>query len=110
MVIPHDQFGLHLDSRGRTEDENLEKRNFEFAGNTLAKLWNDVTLDSFKLTAEYIPPKEDMRTTKEHSKNKTAPDILSAQWYAQHVRESQYLLQVNLLNFFFKTVMNCLIV
>lgn len=37
LVLPHDQFGSHLDERGVTIDEHLERSNFEFAGNVFAE-------------------------------------------------------------------------
>ena len=65
VVIPHDQFGTHLNSSGKTINQELENKNFQFAGETLAeeflKLWDPC-----------------------HS------------WYINHVRESQYFLQVHL--------------
>ncbi|XP_065654290.1 uncharacterized protein LOC136080871 [Hydra vulgaris] len=36
--LPHKQYGTHLDSQGRTIDENLEKQNFSFAGQALADI------------------------------------------------------------------------
>ncbi|CAH1111574.1 unnamed protein product [Psylliodes chrysocephalus] len=38
LILPHDHFGSHLDERGVTLDEHLERSNFEFAGNVLAKI------------------------------------------------------------------------
>ena len=38
VILPHDTFGSHLDSSGRTIDKELEKRNFEKAGSVLTTL------------------------------------------------------------------------
>ena len=35
-ILPHDQYGSHLNERGITIDADLEKKNFKFAGVTLA--------------------------------------------------------------------------
>ena len=53
VVLPHDTFGSHL-RNGKTVDEELEKKNFEAAGDTLANLWNDLEIDENPVKAEYI--------------------------------------------------------
>ncbi|KAL4720554.1 hypothetical protein ACJJTC_002355 [Scirpophaga incertulas] len=66
-VVLNDNFGSHLDSSNKTTDLDLEKRNFESAG-TVLKTRLDV---------------EQAKALKR-----------DAIWYANHVRESQYLLQI----------------
>ena len=39
IILPHDYYGSHLDSSGKTIDEELEKRNFFRAAKTLADVW-----------------------------------------------------------------------
>ncbi|KAG5864171.1 hypothetical protein JTB14_028084 [Gonioctena quinquepunctata] len=39
LILAHDHFGSHLDDRGVTINEHLERSNFEFAGNVLAEVW-----------------------------------------------------------------------
>lgn len=34
VILPHEHFGSHLDDKGITTDDNLEKRNFQHAGET----------------------------------------------------------------------------
>ena len=41
--MPHEHFGSHLDSQGRTVDDTLEKSNFKFDG----KICFDVMIDKF---------------------------------------------------------------
>nr|XP_043066048.1 uncharacterized protein LOC122321057 [Drosophila bipectinata]XP_043066049.1 uncharacterized protein LOC122321057 [Drosophila bipectinata] len=41
LILPHDMFESHLDNQGRTTDFDLEEKNFEFAGRTLAKVWGN---------------------------------------------------------------------
>ena len=38
VVLPHENFGSHLNSAGKTIDEELERRNFQHAGETLAEV------------------------------------------------------------------------
>ncbi|KAG5891686.1 hypothetical protein JTB14_020103 [Gonioctena quinquepunctata] len=86
VVLPHDSFGTHLDSSGRTLDESLEKDNFKKAGDILAEIWSAVCIDGHEVVAEYIDPNND---------TSSVPDLPAEEWYTEHVRESQYLLQVH---------------
>ncbi|KAJ8877456.1 hypothetical protein PR048_021911 [Dryococelus australis] len=85
VVLPQDSFGAHLDSKGRTVDVSLEKDNFKKAGEILAEIWSAVCTDGHEVVAKYIDPNND---------TSNVPDLPSEEWYAEHVRESQYLLQV----------------
>lgn len=38
VVLPHDHYGSHLDAGGKTVDPNLERLNFQKAGETLAEV------------------------------------------------------------------------
>lgn len=42
---------------GETVDEELEKRNFEFAGKLLSDIWSNCVIDEHPVAAEYIKPK-----------------------------------------------------
>lgn len=86
VVLPHDSFGTHLDSSGRTLDENLEKDNFKKAGDILAEIWSAVCIDGHEVVAKYIDPNND---------TSSIPDLPAEERYTEHVRESQYLLQVH---------------
>ena len=66
LILPYDHFGSHLDECGITIDEDLVRSNFEFAGNVLAEVWTSMEIDG--------------------------PDF--PDWYSEHMRESQYLLQI----------------
>ncbi|KAI9555887.1 hypothetical protein GHT06_018404 [Daphnia sinensis] len=65
LILPHDHFGRHLDGQGRTIDTELEKRNFQFAGRMLTSELDDEAL-----------------LTKDEK------------WFSDHVRTSQYYLQI----------------
>ncbi|KAK3919263.1 Mitogen-activated protein kinase kinase kinase [Frankliniella fusca] len=84
LILPYDHFGNHLDSSGNTIDKGLEIKNFEHAGTVLADIWSEMVLDGHPVVAKYVPPNEDL------------PDVteMPQRWYADHVRESQYMFQV----------------
>lgn len=86
IILEHDYFGSHLDSRGRTVDIEKEKSNFSHAGNILASIWSNITIDGYEVLAEYV----------NEEKSNVIADFPSAEWYSLHVRESQYLLQVSI--------------
>lgn len=86
LILRHDTFGTHLDSRGRTVDPELERKNFASAGEYLAQIWSELVIDNHPVFAKYKEPGND-------------PDLsvaIDPLWYSRHVRESQYLLQVSL--------------
>ncbi|KAJ8682384.1 hypothetical protein QAD02_018176 [Eretmocerus hayati] len=84
VILPHDHFGSHMDGSKRTIDEDLELKNFESAGQTLAQIWSDVSIDDHPGVAVYA------------DENSVADDTeeIDMDWYDVHVRESQYLLQI----------------
>ncbi|XP_050498755.1 uncharacterized protein LOC126879621 [Diabrotica virgifera virgifera] len=86
LILPHDSYGTHLDEQGRTKDHDLEKKNFKKAGEVLSEVWTNMVIDGHGVVAEYVEP--------DNSAETFVPDLPSQQWYSQHVRESQYLLQV----------------
>lgn len=89
VVLKHDNFGSHLDSSNKTTDLDLEKRNFESAGTVLSNIWSQLVIDGYPVVAKYIMPTE-TRLDVEQAKALKRDAI----WYANHVRESQYLLQI----------------
>ncbi|XP_055542900.1 uncharacterized protein LOC129728479 [Wyeomyia smithii] len=87
LILPHNAYGSHLDSQGETIDMELEKRNFQKAGETLAEVWSNVNIDGFDVSAEYILP--------ERSEIQKSDMIqMDESWKAKHVRTSQYCLQI----------------
>lgn len=52
IILPHERFGTHLDSQGRTTDTELEKKNFSYAGTALAEVWSDTVIDGHVTVAE----------------------------------------------------------
>ena len=45
VVLPHDHYGSHLDTAGKTVDPELERQNFQHAGETLAEVVILVTVN-----------------------------------------------------------------
>ena len=85
VVLPHDHFGSHLNSKGETIDKEMEIQNFSYAGKILAEIWSNTVIDGNSVVAEYIDPidRSDINVIEK-----------SALWKKQHVQESQYFLQI----------------
>jgi hypothetical protein len=41
LILPFDFYGSHLNSSNKTVDFDLEKRNFAYAGRSLAEIWSN---------------------------------------------------------------------
>ena len=54
VILPHDSYGSHLDSNGKTIDPALEQQNFAKAGAVLSELWSNLIIDGYSVTSEYI--------------------------------------------------------
>ena len=54
VLFPHDTFGDHLDSDGKTRDQELERKNFQRAGKVLAEIWGQLVLDYHPVISEYV--------------------------------------------------------
>ena len=83
LVLPHDHYGNHLDSCGKTIDINLEKMNFYKAAEVLSDVWSETVIDGCPVECnavligkEYIPPN---------------PDPV---WVSNHSLQSRYCLQI----------------
>lgn len=50
VILPHDTYGTHLTDGGVTIDENLELKNFNHAGGTLAQLWSTMTIGNYPVS------------------------------------------------------------
>lgn len=85
LILEHNHFGSHLDERGRTIDDDLERRNFEHAGKTLAEIWSSLIIDGNPSKALYVPP---------DGSERAEVAAATVEWKGLHVRESHYFLQV----------------
>ena len=84
VLLPHDHFGTHLNSQGKTINTDLERKNFAHAGKLLAEIWSDTVIDGHPTVSEFIDGEPDIETLTKKS----------ASWKATHLRESQYCLQI----------------
>ena len=83
VVLPHKNFGSHLDSQGNTIDAELEKWNFFHASQVLADIWLHTVIDGFKVDRTALPV----------GKEFTPPEV-SPSWAARHVQQSCCALQI----------------
>lgn len=87
LILHHEHYGSHLDNSGKTICEILEKKNFEHAGVTLAENWTPLVMDGYPTVAEYIDPElSELSDLDSYTYDQ--------QWFAEHVRTSQYCLQI----------------
>jgi len=87
VILPHEHYGTHLDKNGKTVDIELEKQNFGYAGESLAKIFENVVIDGFPVITEYVQPddpEDEINFTNE----------VNETWKMNHIRSSQYLLQI----------------
>ena len=84
VVLPHDHFGSHLDASGNTIDVDLEKKNFQKAGEILCDIWNNISIDNHNVTCSYRQPTAEQ-------KEKDSPDHV---WVENHCTISKYCLQI----------------
>lgn len=84
LILPHNHYGSHLNDSGVTINQELELQNFEYAGKTLAEVWNNLVIDGHPVIAEYADEKSIFEE----------PDSVFPEWYFTLVQESQYFLQV----------------
>ncbi|KAF2881501.1 hypothetical protein ILUMI_24679 [Ignelater luminosus] len=54
LILPHDSYGTHPDKQGRTTNFDLEKKNFQKAGEVLVEVWNSIVIDHHEVVAEYV--------------------------------------------------------
>ena len=54
-VLPHKNFGSHLDSQGKTIDVKLEKKNFFHVSEVLADIWSHTVIDGYKIDCTALP-------------------------------------------------------
>ena len=76
-MAPLSKEGTHLDGKGETIDKEVELRNFEYAGSTLAEIWSSLVINGHPTVAEYISKEPEAEATK-----------MSEEWKWVHVRQS----------------------
>ena len=83
LILPHESFGEHLDSNGKTIDDELEKKNFFKAAEILSEVWSSTVIDGHSVDCIAVPVGQEYIPT--------SPDPA---WVAKHVQQSRYSLQV----------------
>ena len=87
LILPHDYYGNHLNSNGKTINNDLEYKNFKFAGEALCEVFSNVIIDSYETVAEFINrDSSELESTNLIHKSES--------WIAQHVRSTQYMTQI----------------
>ena len=82
VLLPHDTYGNHLDSEGKTTDIELEKKNFQKAAESLAEIWSEMIIDGFPVVAEFVENRQ------------CDPSVIDESWISKHCRLSKYMLQI----------------
>lgn len=85
LILPHDEFGNHLNNRNETIDVELEKKHFQKAGEILANVWSENIIDNYATTASFV------NETDSELKNIISKDRC---WWDAHIDFGQYLLQI----------------
>lgn len=81
VILDHEKMGNHLHN-GKTIDDEMELKNFQAAGESLAQIWNQLVIDNDEVHAGYVskPVQES-----------TANFKVTAQYRNDHVIETQYM-------------------
>lgn len=83
LVLPHDFYGTHLNDKNETVDTELELKNFQKAGETLASIWSETVIDQYPTVARFVS-----------ESNQYTPIIKDASWWHKHITFGQYMLQI----------------
>ena len=82
IFLPHDNFGDHMDSSGKTI-EDLEKRIFFHAAEILSGIWSKTIIDGKLVECEAVP-----------LGNEHVPEDPVQEWVTRHVQQAGYSFQV----------------
>ena len=83
LILPHDSYGNHLDASGKTIDDELEKKNFFKAAETLSEVWSKKVIDGHQIDCRAVPLNQ-----------KFIPPEPTPSWVSKHVRQTRYSLQI----------------
>ena len=84
-VLPHDHFGSHLHDPGNTIDTDLERKNFEKAGEILCDIWNNISIDNHTVKCSYRKPTDEPKEI----------HPVDDDWLEKHCSISKYCLQIS---------------
>ena len=83
IVLPHDHFGNHLDSSGKTIDQEMEEKNFQKAAEIVSEVWEKTVTDGHPIDCRAVPVG-----------NTHEPTDADPIWVAKHCQQSRYCLQI----------------
>ncbi|CAG8844878.1 7100_t:CDS:2, partial [Gigaspora margarita] len=90
ITLPIDTFGSHLDSQGKVINQELAKKNFRHAGETLCTLWSRDLIFGKNVMAQYVEdnlPPFQIEDNEEESKT-------FWKWLEKHTQICQYSLDI----------------
>ncbi|CAG8483177.1 6702_t:CDS:2 [Racocetra persica] len=85
IILPYDIFGSHLDKQLKIADEKLEKRNFKAAGEILAFVLENITINGYPILVEYVDPEKSYQLRL---------DEKSATWIERYTITCRYIIQI----------------
>ncbi|CAG8651406.1 22957_t:CDS:1 [Cetraspora pellucida] len=97
IVLPIDKYGIHLNSQGEVINQELAKKNFQYAGETLYNLWNWDPIFGNSVITHYI----DQHTSSfnnvtfpEYDTNNIVKSTIPWKWLENHTKMCQYSLDI----------------
>ena len=84
VVLPYDQFGLNLDDSGKKKDADIERKNFQKAGEALCNLGNNLIIDNYSMKRSNRNPTDKPKEL----------DPIDPKWVEVHCNISKYCLQI----------------
>lgn len=91
LILPFDSYGSHLNASGKTVNVELERKNFQRAGELLAGVWGDKIIDGHPVICEYVMPHSNDRRKLELRGNHPSTDSTAnrsgtgIQFYLNHL-------------------------
>ncbi|XP_065673667.1 uncharacterized protein LOC136090726 [Hydra vulgaris] len=83
IILPHDYFGNHLDSSGKTIDQKMEVENFQKAATVLAQVWEKTVIDGYSVHCQAV------QVGKAYE-----PPTPNPVWVEKHCQQSRYSLRI----------------
>ena len=80
VILPHDTFGSHIDSKGDTIDRDLEIKNFAYAGKVLGDIWSHTIINGFPTVSAFVDSEVNIDVIKKDE-----------DWISKHVRQRGYI-------------------
>ena len=83
IVLPHDYCGNHLDSSGKTINQDLEVKNFQKTADVLSEVWEKTVIDGYLVHCRAIPVGKTYKSPN--------PDPV---WVEKNSQQSRYCLNI----------------